>query len=463
MASPGEWSPPWRFVTGVLGEPWQGKWIAGEDGATAAKGIGYHAGETTVDETKWVQVDLGQALPVESVVLDSLRHENQDGFGFPLRYRIEGSNDPEFSAPVLIADHTRNDATNPGNTALPHPAKVTARYVRVTATKLYPWNNKFCFALSELRVLSGGKNVAANAPVSFKDTVDNYGWHHQALTDGFGSTPRGLPVFKREIVLDKEVSEAVLSICGLGHYELFLNGKKVGDDLLAPGWSNYRKTCLYDTFDLTEQLRNGKNELRVMLGNGFYNVTGGRYTKLTGSFGQPMLTLQMRVRFTDGTEQTIISDESWKTASGPITFSCVFGGEDYDARLEDRLNDDSAWTAATVTDGPGGALTGLSQAAAPIGAIETLKAVKVNKISRNLWVCDFGQNVSFMPRLTVKGVAGASVKMIPSELLGEDGRISRSDVRRQLVLHLHPQGRFRPARHGFRSSSIAADATCKSS
>jgi hypothetical protein len=240
---------------------------------------------------------------------------------------------------------------------------------------------------------------------------------------GIGSTPPSLPVFKRDLILEKKVAEAVLSICGLGHHELFLNGTKVGDDLLAPGWSGYRKTCLYDTFDLTDQLRNGKNELRVMLGNGFFNVTGGRYVKLTGSFGQPMLTLQMRVRFDDGTEQTILSDESWRSANGPITFSCVFGGEDYDARLEKRLDDASTWTPVTFTNGPGGALTGLSQAAAPIGAIETLKAVKVNKISPNLWVCDFGQNASFMPRLKVKGVAGASVKMIPAELLGEDGRI----------------------------------------
>ena len=419
----GEWSPRGRFVTGVLGKPWQGKWITGEYGATAAKAIGYHAAETTVDEIKWVQVDLGQPAPVESVVLESLRHQNRDGFGYPTRYKIEASNDPEFSSPIVIADHTQSDAPNPGSTAVAHPAKVTARYIRVTGTKLYPWNNKFCFALGELRVLSNGKNLAANAPVSFKDSTDNYGWHHQALTDGMGSTPRSLPVFKSDLILDKKVAEAVLSISGLGHYELFLNGKKVGDDLLAPGWSNYRKTCLYDTFDLTDQLRSGKNELRVMLGNGFFNVTGGRYVKLTGSFGQPMLTLQMRVRFEDGTEQTIISDESWRSANGPITFSCVFGGEDYDARLEKRLDDDSTWTPVTFTKGPGGALTGLSQAAAPIGAIETLKGAKVNKISPNLWVYDFGQNASFMPSLKVKGVAGASVKMIPAEMLDKDGRI----------------------------------------
>lgn len=420
---PGDWSPMASFVTGVLGESWQGKWIADGE-APPPKGIGYHAGETNVDELKWVQVDLGQPMPIQEVVMESLRHADQDGFGFPLRYRIEASNDPDFSSPVMIADRSRGDVPNPGNRAVTHPASAAARYIRITATKLYPWNQKFCFALSELRVLSGGKNVAENRPVSFKDTVDNFGWHHAALTDGTGGAPRGMPVFKRGLALDKEVSEAVLSVCGLGQYELFLNGRKVGDDLLAPGWSNYRKVCLYDTFDLTKQLRGGENELRVMLGNGFFNIPGGRYNKLTGSFGQPMLTLQMRVRFTDCTEQMIVSDDSWKTASGPITFSCVYGGEDYDARREDRLKEDASWTPAKVVDGPGGALTGLSQAAEPIGEIETIKAVKVNKISPNVMVCDFGQNVSFMPRLTVKGVAGSTVKMIPAELLGGDGRIS---------------------------------------
>ena len=249
-------------------------------------------------------------------------------------------------------------------------------------------------------------------------------WQGKWITEGTGTGSRGMPVFKRALVLDKEVREAVLSVCGLGHYALFLNDRQVGNELLAPGWSNYRKVCLYDTFDLTKQLRGGTNELRVMLGNGFYNVVGGRYTKLTGSFGPPMLTLQMRVRFTDGTEQLFVSDDCWKSAGGPITFSCVYGGEDYDARLEEKLKDGTALSPVKVVDGPGGTLTGLSQAAAPIGAIETLKAVSVNKLSPHLLVFDFGQNVSFMPRLTVKGVAGAVLKMIPSELIGEDGRIS---------------------------------------
>jgi hypothetical protein len=116
--------------------------------------------------------------------------------------------------------------------------------------------------------------------------------------------PRGIDVAKPRLawMLDAGQQTAyqieVAGVCDSG---------KVGDDLLAPGWSNYRKVCLFDTFDLTKQLRDGANELRVMLGNGFLNIPRGRYVKLQTSFGQPMLTLQMRVRFTDGTEQTIVT------------------------------------------------------------------------------------------------------------------------------------------------------------
>ena len=236
-------------------------------------------------------------------------------------------------------------------------------------------------------------------------------------------SPLGMPVFRKDTVVVKSVREAIVSVCGLGQYDLFLNGKKVGNDLLAPGWTNYRKACLYDTYDVTGQLAMGTNELKVMLGNGFYNVQGGRYTKLYGSFGHPMMTLQMRVRYSDGSDELIVSDGSWQTARGPVTFSCVYGGEDYDARLEAKLNKPEAWKPVTVSQGPGGALTGLSQSAAPIRAIESLKPVTVQKVSDKLYLYDFGQNASFMPRLTVKGVAGSTVRMIPAELEKGNGRI----------------------------------------
>ena len=143
-----------------------------------------------------------------------------------------------------------------------------------------------------------------------------------------------LPIFRREFQAEKPVARAVLYACGLGQAEFRLNGRKIGDDLLQPGWTNYRKSCLYQTYDVTGMIRRGPNALGVLLGNGMYNVAGGRYTKFTGSFGPPKLIAQLEIDYADGTRDVVVTDARWKLAPGPITFSCIYGGEDYDARLE---------------------------------------------------------------------------------------------------------------------------------
>ena len=130
------------------------------------------------------------------------------------------------------------------------------------------------------------------------------------------------------------VARAELFICGLGCMEVHVNGALADDSVLEPGWTLYSKTCLYRVYDLTNRLAGGENVLGVMLGNGMYNVKGGRYTKFTGSFGPPKLIAQLHLDYTDGTGEVVVSDPSWLTAPGPIAFACVYGGEDYDARLE---------------------------------------------------------------------------------------------------------------------------------
>ena len=149
-----------------------------------------------------------------------------------------------------------------------------------------------------------------------------------------GQLQSALPVFRHQFRLAKPVRHAVLFICGLGHYELHLNGQRVGDCVMDPGWTNYRRTCLYNGYDVTERLQVGDNAIGVMLGNGMYNVTGGRYVKFTGSFGPPKLICQLHVTFADGTTQTWPRIRTWRTAAGPIMFSCIYGGEDYDAQRE---------------------------------------------------------------------------------------------------------------------------------
>ncbi|MBM3290121.1 MAG: hypothetical protein FJY92_08225, partial [Candidatus Hydrogenedentes bacterium] len=187
-----------------------------------------------------------------------------------------------------------------------------------------------------------------------------------------------LPIFRKEIDVTKPVVRATAFVCGLGHFDFSINGAKVGDHFCDPGWTDYKDTCLYVTFDVSNRLRPGRNALGMMLGNGMYNVTGGRYTKFKGSFGEPKLILQLQIEYRDGTAERVVSDASWRTDHGPITFSCAYGGEDYDARREqpgwDTPGfDDAKWGPAREVDGPGGALR--ASEAPPITVAETLKPV----------------------------------------------------------------------------------------
>ena len=244
------------------------------------------------------------------------------------------------------------------------------------------------------------------------------------------ATNSTMPVFRREFTVRPGLRCAVISICGLGQYELSANGTKVGDALLAPGWSKYDKTCLYDTLDVTSYLTNGNNAIGVMLGNGMYNVPASpRYAKFNGSFGEPRLIAQLRLSYLDGTSDVIATDSRWLTTAGPITFSSVYGGENFDARLESSGWDHpgfepAGWTPAVVTNGPGGALCGMTVAAPPIKAIETLLPIHANVISEQEIVYDLGQNASVIVGLTVRGPSGSVVEVTPAELTNTDGTIN---------------------------------------
>jgi alpha-L-rhamnosidase len=240
-------------------------------------------------------------------------------------------------------------------------------------------------------------------------------------------------LLRREFAVKPGLRRALIHVCGLGQYELTLNGAKVGDDLLAPGWTKYDKTCLYDTRDITSRLHAGQNAAGLFLGNGMYNVHAGRYTKFIGTFGPLKAIAQLRLEYADGSVETIGTDGQWRVAPGPITFSSVFGGEDYDARLNpvgwDKSGFDSSnWIPAQVVAGPGGKLAGLSCAAPPLRAFEILQPVQTNSIRTNIVVYDFGQNAPIMARIKIKGPAGSRVRIIPAELLKPDGSVDRGSV-----------------------------------
>jgi hypothetical protein len=255
----------------------------------------------------------------------------------------------------------------------------------------------------------------------------------QPLPPPYSTAPRPIyptMLLRREFVVKPRLVRALVHVSGLGQYELTLNGRRVSDDLLAPGWTKYDRTALYDTYEVTPLLRAGANAAGLLLGNGMYNVRGGRYTKFIGSFGPLKAIAQLRLEYADGTVELLGTDAKWRVHPGPITFSCVYGGEDYDARLEpqgwNRADfNDAGWEQALVVSGPGGKLCGLSGAAPPIHAFENLKPVKIDPLQAGTAVYDLGQNVALMPRIRVKGPAGAVVRIIPAELLNADGTVDR--------------------------------------
>jgi alpha-L-rhamnosidase len=248
------------------------------------------------------------------------------------------------------------------------------------------------------------------------------------------------PATSESLLLRKEFSvkpglrRAIAHVTGLGQYEMSLNGKKVSTDLLTPGWTDYNETILYDTRDITAQLRAGANAVGLTLGNGMYHVERrNRFAKFTGSFGPQRAICQIELEYADGTKEFVITDESWRVHPGAITYNSIYGGEDFDARLYPHgWNapgfDDASWKQAVAVVRPAGKLRGHSAATEPLREIEVRDPFHIEKLSDTTFVYDFGQNASYMPRLRVSGPAGSTVRLIPAEVINPDGTIQRSTM-----------------------------------
>ena len=255
-------------------------------------------------------------------------------------------------------------------------------------------------------------------------------WRASWIGTPAGRSPADAMLLRRGFGVRPGLVRAVAYVCGLGTYEMTIDGRRVGEDLLTPGWTKYDKTCLYDAYDITALLRAGPNGIGLCVANGFYNVRAGRYTKYKGSFGPIKAIALLRFEYGDGTAEFVGTDASWRYHTGPLTFSCMYGGEDYDARLETRGWDGpdlnvSAWPAAAVVPGPGGTLRGASFAAPPIRAFERLKPAAVREIGPGAAVYDLGQNAPIMLALEAQGPAGSSVRVTPAELVQADGTVDR--------------------------------------
>lgn len=240
------------------------------------------------------------------------------------------------------------------------------------------------------------------------------------------------PLFRREFKLEKEIKKARLYITGVGYYEATINSERVGDHLLDPGWTNYSKRVLYSTYNVTDLIKDGGNCIGVTLGNGWYNplplkMWGYLNLREHLSIGRPQFITQLKIEFTDGTSQTIISNEEWKTHDGPIIRNNIYLGEVYDARKEienwDSFGfDDSNWINAKISDEKLGNLHAQNQP--PIKITGKLSPIKITEPKPNTYIFDMGQNYAGWIRFKLEAPAGTKIQLRYGELLYDDGTLN---------------------------------------
>jgi len=243
------------------------------------------------------------------------------------------------------------------------------------------------------------------------------------------------PLFRHEFDLAASVREARVSICGLGYYELRLNGSKVGDHVLDPTVTQYDRRVRYVTYDVTSLLKQGGNAIGVMLGNGWYNC----HTPDVWHFDKaswrdyPKMICQLEATFEDGQQIVLCSGPEWKAGDGPIRFDGLRNGETYDARCErpgwDRAGfDDNDWQHAVVVAEPGGVLE--PQVSPACKVVETIAPVGMQEVRAGVVVFDLGQNIAGWAQLRVSGPAGAEVTLRYAERLADDGDIDQGNIDR---------------------------------
>ncbi len=252
----------------------------------------------------------------------------------------------------------------------------------------------------------------------------------QAPTEG----PPPAPMLRKTFSLDKDVVSARAYVTGLGFFELYVNGEKVGDDVLVPNLTLFGKRpglgdnmialpddfreyrVMYLAYDLTDRLSPGENVVGAILGNGFYNAP----SRWTESYGTPRFLAQIHLTHADGTEEVVLSDETWKASKSPIVMDLIYDGEDYDARLEQPGwsgpgFDDSGWEPVALRKAPEGRMK--AHMSPPDRVMESLEPVSIERLGDGRYRVDFGEEISGWLRLS--GVQGEAGHRIDIEYVSE--------------------------------------------
>lgn len=291
-----------------------------------------------------------------------------------------------------------------------------------------------------VEIWNGGKKMLS--PPAWFETgkMSPSDWSAAWITDEHDKEYEPSPMFRKDFDISKPVTSARCYISGLGYYSLYFNGKAAGEHVLDPGFTDFGKRILYLTYDITGMIRNGQNCIGVQLGNGWFN----EQTPTVWHFDRapwrkrPQMICEIHLNYADGSREIVKTDDSWKTATGPLLFDNIHVGATYDARLEQKgWNtagfDDSVWKNAAITQPSASFMEAHKMPS--IGVSKVLESKSVTKKSDLCYVFDMGINTAGVVQLEVKGEAGTRIRLRHGEMLDRDGNVDQ----RNISMHLRPR------------------------
>ncbi len=446
----GPWSRPARWTMGLLkASDWKGKWI-GKDESVSVTATNPLSGALWI----WHESNANQSAPVGKRIFHKTFDLPNDRKIAKAMAHFAGDNNYEV---WINGQSVLKGSGWPQAQSQDITAKIAVHNVVVVCGENIGTEANPAGLLGVMDLtLDNGEIIQIFTDGSWKstgDTIDKIAeaesrdstWKEAAVVGKFGDGPWGqvacgsdatvLParMFRKEFPAAKTIRRATAYICGLGYYELYLNGQKVGNHVLDPVLTEYNVRDSYVTYDVTPPLTRGTNALGVILGNGRYFAPRAKVPTNTRTYGYPKMILQLAIEYSDGAEEIIVSDESWKlTTDGPIRENNDYDGEIYDARREmpnwaKAGFDDSAWEPAGLVEAPKGILA--AQMMEPMRVTETIRPKSLNEVSPGVWIYDLGQNMVGWCRLRVSGPTGTTIQLRHAETLRKDGTLYIDNLR----------------------------------